>query len=65
VYQRICHGSVHHTTRYKQKGKHDVVTETDLQSESLITEAINKHFPYDSIVSEETGKNEKSSDYCY
>ncbi len=49
--------------QYNQKGKHDVVTETDFKSEALIIEAISKNFPYDSVISEEMGNNKTSSEY--
>lgn len=41
----------------------DIVTEADKASEAFILEQIDKHFPDHAILSEETGENNKTSDY--
>lgn len=45
------------------KGEHDLVTEADRASERLIVERLRSHFPTHSIVAEEGGGSEGSSEY--
>ncbi len=55
-----------HHYREKQiesKGKRNLVTEVDLLSEKNILGILQKEFPEHSILCEESGKNEKSSEY--
>jgi myo-inositol-1(or 4)-monophosphatase len=40
----------------RKKGEIDLVTEADLQAEKTILAVLNRHFPQDSILTEETGK---------
>jgi len=49
--------------RFELKGRHDLVTETDRASEKLIVERLRDHFPLHSIVAEEGGGHESSSEY--
>jgi len=51
-------GQVRHITK---KGDIDLVTEADFQSEKTIIEIIRRHFPQDSILAEEAGGREHSS----
>jgi myo-inositol-1(or 4)-monophosphatase len=46
-------GKINHIMK---KGKIDLVTEADLQSEKTILDLIGRHFPQDSIISEEAGE---------
>jgi myo-inositol-1(or 4)-monophosphatase len=43
------------------KGETDLVTEADLQSEKLILESMGRHFPKDTIITEETGQHGAAS----
>ena len=47
------------------KSKTDLVTETDLASEELISKIIKAQFPQHSILAEESGLNEKTSKFCW
>jgi myo-inositol-1(or 4)-monophosphatase len=47
------------------KGEHDVVTDTDYQSERVILEIIRKEFPGHSVRSEEEGEQLTGSDYIW
>jgi myo-inositol-1(or 4)-monophosphatase len=47
------------------KGAYDLVTETDRASERLIVERLQSHFPTHSIVAEEGGGQEGTSEYCW
>lgn len=49
----------------KAKERHDIVSSTDYLSEKKIIEIIKKTFPLHAIVAEESGKNEKKSDYVW
>jgi len=51
-------GQVSHVIK---KGDIDLVTEADFQSEKTVIEIIRRHFPQDSILSEEVGGYERSS----
>jgi myo-inositol-1(or 4)-monophosphatase len=51
-------GQVSHVIK---KGDIDLVTEADFQSEKTVIEIISRHFPQDSILSEEVGGYERSS----
>ena len=53
-----------HEIKYKSNLS-DLVTETDKKSESLILEFINREFPGHSILSEESGFNNKTSEYLW
>lgn len=46
-----------------KKGPVDIVTEADIESEKIIIEIISKNFPNHSILSEEKGKIEGSSEF--
>ena len=48
---------------YTLKGDYDLVTEADKASEALVVERLRNHFPTHSIVGEETGTHEGTSDY--
>jgi myo-inositol-1(or 4)-monophosphatase len=48
---------------FETKGEFDLVTEADRASERLVVERLRSHFPTHSIVAEEGGGNESSSDY--
>ena len=48
---------------FELKGEYDLVTEADRASERLIVERLRSHFPSHSIVAEEGGGNEGSSEY--
>lgn len=43
----------------------DIVTEADRGSEALITERLRRQFPSHSIVAEEGGSHQSTSDYCW
>ncbi len=49
--------------RAEIKGEQDLVTEADRASEELILERLRAHFPTHTIVAEESGLHDKSSDY--
>ncbi len=48
---------------YELKGDYDLVTEADRASERLIVERLRNHFPTHSVVAEEGGGQEGSSEY--
>jgi myo-inositol-1(or 4)-monophosphatase len=48
---------------FELKGAYDLVTEADRTSEKLIVERLRQHFPTHSILAEEGGGNEGSSEY--
>jgi myo-inositol-1(or 4)-monophosphatase len=48
---------------FELKGEFDLVTEADRASERLIVERLRSHFPEHSIVAEEGGGSERSSEY--
>ena len=48
---------------FELKGEFDLVTEADRVSERLVVERLRAHFPTHSIVAEEGGGTEQSSDY--
>src|SRR4051812_21756256 len=48
---------------FELKGEYDLVTEADRASERLIVERLRTHFPTHSIVAEEGGGIENSSEY--
>lgn len=51
---------------YKQKShKHDFATEADLESEKTIIKIIKKTFPEHSILAEESGREDKNSEYVW
>lgn len=52
-------------TTASYKGRSDIVTEVDLASEKIILEAINKHFPDHSILSEEHGLIDHGKKYIW
>lgn len=47
--------------RISWKGKIDLVTEADFQSEKLILECMARHFPEDTVITEETGQHGPAS----
>ncbi len=47
----------------REKGKHDVVSQIDLASEKIILKIISKSFPSHSIRAEESGSQNKRSEY--
>jgi len=49
----------------KNKAKHDIVSDADYKSEKEIIKIINSAFPNHNIKAEESGKDEKSSDYTW
>ena len=50
---------------YELKGDHDLVTAADKASEKLIVERLTASFPDHSIVAEEGGGQQTTSDYCW
>jgi fructose-1,6-bisphosphatase/inositol monophosphatase family enzyme len=50
---------------YKDKGAHDVVTETDMKSEECILKIIKNAFPDHTVISEEAGKQIQGSEYSW
>jgi len=50
---------------FELKGDFDLVTEADRASEKLVVERLRSHFPSHSIVAEEGGGHEGSSEYCW
>src|ERR1700724_552231 len=50
---------------FELKGEYDLVTEADRASEQLVIERLRSHFPTHSIVAEESGAHQGSSDYCW
>lgn len=50
---------------FELKGEFDLVTEADRASERLIIERLRSHFPSHSILAEEGGGFETSSEYCW
>ena len=48
---------------YEYKGAHDLVTEADRASEALVVERLRSQFPSHSILGEESGLHEGSSEY--
>ncbi|PKM91568.1 inositol monophosphatase [Candidatus Falkowbacteria bacterium HGW-Falkowbacteria-1] len=49
----------------KMKSSHEIITSADLLSEKIIISEIKKNFPKHHILSEETGDNNKKSDYLW
>jgi myo-inositol-1(or 4)-monophosphatase len=50
---------------FELKGEHDLVTEADRASERLVVDRLRSHFPSHSIVAEEGGGHQGSSEYCW
>src|SRR5271154_2083965 len=50
---------------FELKGEHDLVTEADRASERLVVERLRAHFPAHSIVAEEGGGHQGSSEFCW
>ncbi len=50
---------------FEYKGAHDLITAADRASEALVIERLRSHFPSHSIVGEESGSHEGSSEYCW
>ncbi|MFN0165067.1 MAG: inositol monophosphatase family protein [Bryobacteraceae bacterium] len=50
---------------FELKGEFDLVTEADRASERLVVERLRSHFPTHSIVAEETGVHQGSSEHCW
>jgi|SRR5579871_630499 len=50
---------------FELKGDYDLVTEADRASERLVIERLSAHYPSHSIVAEEGGGRESSSDFCW
>lgn len=58
----------HHFERgigYDLKGEFDLVTEADRASEKLVVERLHSYFPSHSVLGEEGGLREKTSEYCW
>ncbi|MBY0505281.1 MAG: inositol monophosphatase [Bryobacteraceae bacterium] len=49
--------------RFDIKGEQDLVTEADHASEALILERLRSHFPTHTIIAEESGLHDKTSEY--
>ena len=47
------------------KQRNDLVTQFDVESETIIVEHIKQHFPTHSILAEESGLNSNNKDYCW
>lgn len=50
---------------FELKGEHDLVTEADRNSEALVVERLKTAFPSHSVLGEEGGLRESSSEYCW
>src|SRR6266481_6228900 len=50
---------------FELKGEHDLVTDADRTSEKLVVERLRSHFPTHSIVGEEGGAHQGSSEFCW
>jgi len=50
---------------FELKGENDLVTEADRASERLVIERLRAHFPSHSIVAEEGGGHQGSSEFCW
>jgi myo-inositol-1(or 4)-monophosphatase len=50
---------------FELKGDFDLVTEADRASERLVVERLRSHFPTHSILGEESGAHQASSEYCW
>ncbi len=50
---------------FELKGEHDLVTEADRASEQLVVDRLRAHFPSHSIVAEEGGGHQGSSEFCW
>jgi myo-inositol-1(or 4)-monophosphatase len=50
---------------FELKGDFDLVTEADRASERLVVERLRTHFPAHSILGEEGGAHQASSEYCW
>src|SRR5438046_2392685 len=50
---------------FELKGEFDLVTEADHASEKLIVERLRSYFPSHSIVAEEGGGHQSTSEYCW
>jgi len=58
----------HHFERgiaYDLKGDFDLVTEADRASEKLVVERLHSYFPSHSVLGEEGGMRDNSSEYCW
>ncbi|MFH1978707.1 MAG: inositol monophosphatase family protein [Candidatus Aenigmatarchaeota archaeon] len=55
-------GDIHHI---KDKGLKEDVTNVDMEAEKIILSEIKKHFPDHNILSEESGEENKSSEYTW
>ncbi len=52
-------------SKIKLKSHHEILTHADLKSEKMIIREIKKNFPNHQILSEESGDNNKKSDYLW
>lgn len=50
---------------YDLKGEYDLVTEADRASEKLVVERLKNHFPSHSVLGEEGGLLDNTSEYCW
>ena len=50
--------------KYTKANVHDVVTEADLASNRILVNAIQKRYPTNGIISEETGEYQKKRRIC-
>jgi len=55
----------HHSKVIKIKSKSQIVTQADLIADKIIISALRKKFPDHRILSEESGENQKKSDYLW
>ena len=54
-----------HKFKYKNEDKSDFATQADLESEQKIIEILIKNFPTHSILAEESGRDDKKSEYTW
>jgi len=62
---KVVASGVDKEKKVSYKGRGDIVTHVDLESEKIILKAIEKNFPDHSILTEETGFIDKKSDYVW
>jgi myo-inositol-1(or 4)-monophosphatase len=61
--KRLILDALHGPPNIQHKGRIDLVTETDLAVEALLTFGIQEHFPQDSILAEESGSADELGPY--
>lgn len=57
--------SFYSNTEAKEKGAHDLVSKTDINSEKTILEIIKSSFPKHTYIAEESGKSKTDSEYTW